>query len=73
MCHFISEEIEEFLDFALFAKQNADFFRRRGGRKKLSLRFQWRVIRCLFGGRLGVLSNISFFYTTSAVCGPCKC
>lgn len=30
-------------------------------------------IRFLFGGRLGVLSNISFFYTTSAVCGPFKC
>jgi len=37
---FISGGIEEFLGFALFAKQNADFFRRRGGRKKLSLRFQ---------------------------------
>lgn len=23
MCHFISEEIEEFLSFALFEKQNA--------------------------------------------------
>lgn len=30
-------------------------------------------IRFLFGGRLGVFSNISFFYTTSAVCGPFKC
>lgn len=33
MCHFISEEIEEFLDFALFAKQNADFFGGVGGVK----------------------------------------
>ena len=31
MCHFISEEIEEFLSFALFEKQNAFLPRRPGG------------------------------------------
>lgn len=40
MCHFISEEIEEFLSFALFEKQNAFLPPAVGSRKRLRLRTQ---------------------------------
>ena len=40
MCHFISEEIEEFLSFALFEKQNAPPPPAMGRRKRLRLRTQ---------------------------------